>query len=224
VKVLDFGLAKALLPEAGLKETASHNAHMLGSPLYMSPEQMRGDRVDTRTDVWSMGATLYNIVAGVPPFDAPTLAEVAAAILMDTFPPIASRRPDAPADLEPLLRRCMDRDVQRRLGSIRELRDALRAMQEGRSSQPELPNMTGTVRMQAQSSPSWNVAPAAPPVAPHTPPRPRGPLPLAAFAGAVPQQAQRAPKTSSRAVWWAIIVALLLASAAIAGVAMYLTR
>ena len=127
VKVLDFGLAKAINNNADITSSAMTGTNvMLGSPFFMSPEQVDSRKdIDHRTDIWSLGATLYHIVTGVPPFVAPNVHLVCARILTEDFPPLARRRADAPRELEAVLRRCMARAPAARFPSMRELAAAL---------------------------------------------------------------------------------------------------
>ena len=129
IKVLDFGLAKDLGPmkDAAKSGELTQTNVMLGSPLYMSPEQVRSSRdVDRRTDVWSLGATLYHLVAGVPPFVAPDVGLVCQLIQRGSFAPLSTHRPDAPRALETVIRRCLHSDLDARYQSIAELERALR--------------------------------------------------------------------------------------------------
>ena len=97
VKVLDFGISK-LARDAEPSVTAASAA--VGTPLYMSPEQLRSSKdVDGRTDIWSLGVILYELVAGAPPFLGTTTAAIAA-IVADATPSIRSVRPDVPLRLE----------------------------------------------------------------------------------------------------------------------------
>ena len=141
IKVVDFGLAKAIRADAArsIKDSMSLHSHqaMLGTPFFMSPEQILGATIDHRTDIWSLGATLYHLLAGVPPFMGPTVTMVCAMILNDDFPPLAHRRPDAPHGLDDILRRCMNRDPDRRFNGVMILAESLRQM--GRiASQPNI--------------------------------------------------------------------------------------
>ncbi|XXX80989.1 protein kinase [Sorangium sp. So ce134] len=130
VKVLDFGISKALAepsaagaePELGLTKTAM----VLGSPLYMAPEQMRSARsVDTRADIWSMGAILYQLLTARVPFDATSLSELI--LMINTEPPPSPRlyRSDLPPGLEAAILRCLERDVAKRFKSVAELAVAI---------------------------------------------------------------------------------------------------
>jgi serine/threonine protein kinase len=97
IKVLDFGISKLLLdPEPVTTSTTT----TMGTPLYMSPEQLRSSRdVDERTDIWSLGVILYELIAGAPPFRGTTTAAIAA-IVADVTPSLRDVRGDVPEDLE----------------------------------------------------------------------------------------------------------------------------
>jgi len=121
-RVLDFGLATALetggaagAPEAKtLTRGVTRAGAVLGTPLYMSPEQARGAAVDRRSDIWSFGCVLFEMLSGQLAFDAPSVPDVIAAVL--TREPDWSKLPRAtPAPLRRLLERCLEKDVDRRL-------------------------------------------------------------------------------------------------------------
>jgi serine/threonine-protein kinase len=83
-----------------------------GSPLYMSPEQVRSTKsVDTRTDVWALGVILYELVAGLPPFEADTVTGLCAKIVADPPVPLRSRRADISPVLEAIVARCLDKSA-----------------------------------------------------------------------------------------------------------------
>jgi serine/threonine-protein kinase len=121
MKVLDFGVSK--LCDGGDRLTGSET--LLGSPLYMAPEQLRsaGD-ADHRSDIWSLGAVLYELVSGVHAFAAPTLPEVCARVIYGT--PVRSPRPLTPALLA-LISSCLEKDPDRRPQSLIELSRGLQA-------------------------------------------------------------------------------------------------
>ncbi len=122
VKVLDFGLAKVLAPLAvddGI--TAQHPEVRLGTAPYMSPEQVRGRAVDVRADIWAFGCVLYEMLTGTRAFGGQSSADVMARILERT-PSYAEWPPDAPASLRRLVRRCLEKAPERRLGYIGDAR------------------------------------------------------------------------------------------------------
>jgi serine/threonine-protein kinase len=131
VKVLDFGLAKSLQLVSPVSDASKlTGAHMLlGSPHFMSPEQLRDARsVDLRTDVWSLGATLYHVLVGEQPFAAKNLHSLCAAILTGPIPSVRAARPDAPPELEAVIVRCLSRAREHRYPSARALAAELRGI------------------------------------------------------------------------------------------------
>ncbi|NUO47531.1 MAG: serine/threonine protein kinase [Polyangiaceae bacterium] len=124
VKVLDFGISKITRHEPSAEiteEKALTNANtMLGSPLYMSPEQMKasGD-VDARTDIWSIGVILYEMLTAVSPFDAATIPMICANVL--SMPPPKLEMANAPEGLERILLRCLEKDPKNRYRDVAHL-------------------------------------------------------------------------------------------------------
>ena len=118
VKVLDFGLAKISVSEGMSSETSVTQAgHIIGTPAYMSPEQARGKDTDHRTDIWSFGCIMYQMLTAKLPFEGETAT--------DTLARIIEREPDwellpqeIPANIRALLRRCLEKDPRRRLRDI----------------------------------------------------------------------------------------------------------
>jgi serine/threonine-protein kinase len=127
VKVLDFGISKAIDPLSGMSpSTLTRSSSLLGSPLYMAPEQLRSaKKVDQRADVWAVGVILFELLAGRPPFDGQTLAEVFAAILERQPAALRTFRPDLPAGLEAIVMRCLAREPSQRFANVGELASSL---------------------------------------------------------------------------------------------------
>jgi serine/threonine-protein kinase len=101
----------------------------------MSPEQLRASRdVDARTDIWSLGVILFELVCGEPPFQGNTIAEIGAQVLVREPPSMTGLRADVPPDLEAIVRRCLAREPEHRFQSIDELVRALVASAEAPSS------------------------------------------------------------------------------------------
>jgi serine/threonine-protein kinase len=126
--VMDFGLAReAAAP--GLTATGM----VMGTPWYMSPEQARGDSraLDRRSDVYSLGATLYELLAGRPPFDSDSSIDVLVKLLSEEPVPVGSRRPQLPADVQTIVMKCLEKDPGNRYDSARALADDLGRYLEG---------------------------------------------------------------------------------------------
>jgi eukaryotic-like serine/threonine-protein kinase len=129
VKVLDFGLAKALNDEAVAGSTtnsptltlnATRAGVLLGTAQYMSPEQAKGKQADRRSDIWSFGVVLYEMVTGKPPFSGESVGEVIAAVIKD------EPKLDAlTAEVRGLVARCLTKEPRQRLQAIGEARIAL---------------------------------------------------------------------------------------------------
>jgi serine/threonine-protein kinase len=127
VKVLDFGIAKATLagdtPDGG---SMTRTDAVVGSPLYMAPERMRSaTTVDPRTDIWSLGVILFELVSGEFPFDSASAPELCAMILRDPPRALRSVAPKVPEALEAVVMRCLEKDPDRRFGSVAELAAAI---------------------------------------------------------------------------------------------------
>lgn len=124
VKVLDFGLAKPVI-ELGNVDGNSSNKTMpgtvMGSARYMSPEQARGHEVDERTDIWSVGVVLYELLTGMPPFDGSSTADTIAAVVYKEPMPLTHILPNAPFELQRILRKALQKDREERYQSIKDL-------------------------------------------------------------------------------------------------------
>jgi serine/threonine-protein kinase len=128
VKVLDFGISKMRGTEHA-KLTAADM--IVGSPAYMAPEQMTGREVDARSDVWALGASLYEICTGRCPYAEPTVAEQYAQIVAGPPPPPSRWVPGFPEELSRVILRCLARQPSERYASVVELGRALDACAQG---------------------------------------------------------------------------------------------
>ncbi|AUX43897.1 protein kinase [Sorangium cellulosum] len=126
IKVLDFGISKGQGLDSPAEPGLTSTKQVMGSPGYMSPEQMMAPKsVDGRADVWSFGVLLYTLVTGEPPFQGETVAAVMANILHQPVPRLRDKRSDAPATLERIVERCLERDVSARYANVGKLAQAL---------------------------------------------------------------------------------------------------
>ena len=129
-KVLDFGLAKLieLAPtEATITAVATEPGIVMGTAAYMSPEQAEGRPVDARSDIFSFGAVLYEMLAGRRPFSGSTHVGVITSILRDQPAPVRNTRPDAPADVDAIIERALAKDPTARYQDASALRADLAA-------------------------------------------------------------------------------------------------
>ena len=124
VKVLDFGISK--VAEKITDRPLTQTGRALGTPLYMSPEQLRTPKdIDERTDVWSLGVVLHEMLAGEPPFAAEQLTELVVRILEKTPAPLEKARADVPPALAAIVRGCLEKDRERRIAGMSELAELL---------------------------------------------------------------------------------------------------
>ena len=122
IKILDFGVARSL----GLRQPVTANGEGLGSPGYMSPEQLRdASAADERSDIWSLGVVMYELLAGFAPFQAESTIELCAKILVGRHPRLADVHPDVPRELAAIVTRCLAVDPADRFADVVELGEAL---------------------------------------------------------------------------------------------------
>ncbi len=123
VKVLDFGISKIENPD---EQDTTKTGTMMGSPKYMSPEQMMSMRtVDGRADIWALGAILYDLFTGRPPFVAESTPKICALVLNEDPQPPSKLRPELSPELDAIVLRCLEKNPDKRFSSVSELVQAL---------------------------------------------------------------------------------------------------
>jgi serine/threonine-protein kinase len=127
VKVLDFGISKSMTGSGSNGQLSlTRTAAMMGSPLYMSPEQLESARdVDERTDIWSLGVILFELVTGCVPFTGDSLPQLVRSVLQGKFPAAHELQPGIPEGLSEVIARCLRHDKFERFANVAELASAL---------------------------------------------------------------------------------------------------
>ena len=139
VKILDFGLAKLRQPEAAapnLTRTITMAGIVWGTPGYMSPEQVRGQATDHRSDIFAFGAILYQMVSGRRAFEKTTTADTMSAVLNEEPPSISQLAPDTPVALQRIVNRCLEKKPEHRFQSTPDLAFALGTLSDSTISLP----------------------------------------------------------------------------------------
>src|SRR6202165_1903914 len=171
VKVLDFGLAKLLEdharemidPEADTRALVlTDPGRVLGTPAYMSPEQARGMDLDARTDIWSLGVVLYEMVAGRAPFRGETKSHTVVSILETEPVPLATFAPEAPPELQRIVRKALTKDRDCRYQTAHDLMIDLKSLRRdldiqsaiSRSSAPSSPGARADIKTEVASTKS----------------------------------------------------------------------
>jgi len=185
IKVLDFGISKLVGAGSGRNAALTRSASIFGSPLYMAPEQMRSAKdVDARADIWSLGAILYELVSGRPPFLADSMPALCVAILNDTPQSLCALAPSTPPELDAVVFKCLAREVSDRFDSVADLAEALVPFAPGGRVHAERarrvlglssPSLGSTSRIRSETPTSHlprGSTPAAPPVRSAFPPGP----------------------------------------------------
>jgi Tol biopolymer transport system component len=158
IKVLDFGLAKLVRPEESheaavtLTSPATLPGMVMGTVGYMSPEQVRGEPCDARSDIFSFGAVLYEMLSGKRAFKRETSAETMTAILRDEPPALNDTGWQGPLDLQRILARCLEKNVERRFQSASDLAFAIESLSGASSGTP-----TGTPAVTSGAQPKANL-------------------------------------------------------------------
>ena len=168
IKVLDFGLAKltvktkpALDSEAAtLAKVTTDPGAVMGTPQYMSPEQARGQKVDARTDIFSLGVMLYEMIAGRPAFEGVNALDVISAILQKEPPPLKSQAAELPAELQRIVSKALRKDREERYQTARDLLNDLKDLKEELSFAAKPARAGQTERQEAVTAPADVVATA----------------------------------------------------------------
>jgi TolB-like protein len=151
VKILDFGVAKLTQPASDALDTAATTAAatepgvVLGTVGYMSPEQVQGRPLDARSDLFSLGVVIYEMLAGKRPFRGGTAAETLTAILRDEPPDLVESSKNIPPALERIVRHCLEKDPARRFQSARDVVFGLEALAGLPDAKPAVPMSTAGV-------------------------------------------------------------------------------
>jgi serine/threonine-protein kinase len=200
LKVLDFGISKMA---GGLDGGMTKTTAVMGSPFYMSPEQMRSSRnVDGRSDLWALGIILFELLTGGVAFNADTMPELCANVLTNPTPSIRSTRPELPQGIEDVINRCLQKDPTLRYQNVAELArdlapfasdqartnlDRIMRMQGGAliAPRPTLTSLGDVPRSQVDKGAATITASTADSFGASTPGAPRGKGALFAAIGAV---------------------------------------
>jgi len=167
-KILDFGLAKLTQTEGTSSEDAptldaqaklSRVGTVAGTPAYMSPEQASGGTVDTRSDIFSFGAVLYEMVTGRRAFPGTTSAQTLAAVLKEQPKPPSEVVPEVPRDLERIILRCLRKEPERRFQHATDLKVELQEVKEESDSQADA--LAGPAVARSRRRRRWTIAAAA---------------------------------------------------------------
>jgi Tol biopolymer transport system component/predicted Ser/Thr protein kinase len=132
VKILDFGLAKMMevSDSSGPGERLTQDGRIVGTPPYLSPEQARAEKVDARSDIFSLGAVLYEMFTGKRPFERETNVDMLSAVVRDQPKRARSIVKDLPPALDQLIMRCLEKKVERRYQRMQDVKDALEAVRQ----------------------------------------------------------------------------------------------
>jgi len=174
VKVLDFGISKSLFGTSVSEMSLTRTAALIGSPLYMSPEQMRSAKdVDTRTDIWSLGVMLYEMLTGRSPYTGDSIPALCASLLSDTPVSMQHLRAEVSPKLEEIVMRCLAKDREQRFVTVSEL---ARALAPFGSSQSQV-HVDRASRVQGATDVTLSAFSTGPMTARNTSPARTGPTP-----------------------------------------------
>jgi serine/threonine-protein kinase len=199
VKILDFGISKALADESSPDRNLTSTNMIMGTPHYMSPEQLRSSRdVDARSDIWALGVVLFELLTGQPPFDGVNTTAVITPIIADPARPLAELRSDVPAELAAVISRCLAKFRAERFADVLELARALAPFAAERAH-ASLPRIEHILRPVHSNAPPPDTAPATELVLGSTRLEPMPTAPKLPTAATVDIAGQRAPET--HATW-----------------------
>jgi tetratricopeptide (TPR) repeat protein len=156
VKILDFGLAKLLRPDGDIEaheettDTLTGDFRVPGTLPYMSPEQIRGLAADHRSDIFSLGVVLYQMATGEYPFQRTSSPELASSILQDTPSSVSDIRSDLPGQLDWILSLCLQKDPDKRMQSVKDLRNELEYLEQEISAVTEEPPELAQIRKRSR--------------------------------------------------------------------------
>jgi serine/threonine-protein kinase len=180
--VLDFGIAKLRDDSRATQQAMTQAGDMLGTPQYMAPEQIKGEAIDGRTDVYALGCMLYEMVTARLPFEGPTVMALLSKHLIEAVVPPSQRRPDLmiPPAVEQLILSAMAKDPGARPPSMEVFGEQIAALLATMPSDPAYPSSAGPLSMQAPVVAPSFVPPApapmyTPQVASFAPPAPSAP-------------------------------------------------
>jgi serine/threonine protein kinase len=231
VKILDFGLAKLTdLNPSGDKQSdlgpLTQEGAILGTVSYMSPEQAEGKTVDARSDIFSFGSVLYEMVSGRRAFDGGSSISTLSSVLRDDVKPFADVAPDTPPLLEAIISRCLPKDPNSRWQSMKEVEKALTSLKRTLDASgfddatvraPLVPMAPGPAsQMQTVST---RQAPPPPPISPPPapPPLPQAAPPIVAPAPAPAPQTAATPAKNNLGLVLGLLAVMLLAIGAAGG-------
>lgn len=140
--LMDFGIAKIL---GGEQHTAT--GAVIGTALYMSPEQIRGEHIDHRSDIYSLGVTLFEMIHGRPPFEADSSMSLMMMHLNNAVPDLRQLQPDAPENLVAVIEKCLEKDPNQRYQTAAEMASALKKVLSGLQGTPASGISPGVVQL-----------------------------------------------------------------------------
>jgi serine/threonine protein kinase/tetratricopeptide (TPR) repeat protein len=166
VKILDFGLAKDVSANESAEATrtaagVTQAGVVMGTPAYMSPEQIAGRTIDHRTDIFSLGVVLHEMATGRRPFEGTSLAELSSAILRDTPASISELRADLPSDLVRITRRCLEKDPRHRMQTARDVSNEFRDLARQSSHPAPTQQPSATLKVSPITPSGWRAVAAA---------------------------------------------------------------